>query len=104
MDITERKQLEGTLAKSEEKYRTILEEMKEGYYETDLAGNYTFFNDVICEKLGYSREELMGMNYRIYISPELVKKQSELFHKVYQTGKPIELFSGEQVRKDGKRI
>lgn len=28
----------------EERARTILENIQEGYYEVDLAGNYTFFN------------------------------------------------------------
>ncbi|MCJ7515200.1 MAG: PAS domain S-box protein [Dehalococcoidia bacterium] len=89
---------------TEDKYRTIMEDMKESYYELDLAGNFIFFNDACCRQLGYSREELMGMNYRVYIPPELVKKQSELYNKVYQTGKPNELFSVEQIRKDGKRL
>jgi diguanylate cyclase (GGDEF)-like protein/PAS domain S-box-containing protein len=103
-NITEKEGLKDIAQTMEDKYRTIMEDMSESYYETDLAGNFTFFNDALCRQLGYSREELMGMNYRVYIPLELVKKQSELFHKVYQTGKPNELYSGEQVRKDGKRI
>jgi len=104
MDITGHKELEKTLARSEEKYRTILEEMKEGYYETDLAGNYTFFNDVICEKLGYSREELMGMNFQVHTDPEDIKKISDAYYEVYRTGKPLKWFSPPQIRKDGARI
>ena len=65
-DITERKQAEDELRKSEERYRTILEDIDEGYYENDLAGNFTFVNDAECRDLGYSREELIGMNYRQY--------------------------------------
>ena len=60
-DITERKQADETLRESEEKYRSILESIQEGYYEIDLAGNLTFFNDSLCLLLGYSKEELMGM-------------------------------------------
>ena len=104
LDITERKQAEQALAKSEERYRTILEEMKEGYYETDLVGNYTFFNDVICEKLGYSREELMGMNFQVHTDPEDVKKITDAYFEVYRTGKPLKWFSPAQIRKDGTRI
>ncbi|MBU0733421.1 MAG: transporter suffix domain-containing protein [Proteobacteria bacterium] len=48
---------------SEEKYRTILESIQEGYYELDLTGNYTFFNDALCKIRGYPRDELMGMNF-----------------------------------------
>jgi len=34
------------LRQSEERYRTIIQEMEEWYLETDLAGNIIFFNDV----------------------------------------------------------
>ena len=44
-DINERKRIEEMLRQSEEKYRTILENIEDGYYEVDLAGNFTFFND-----------------------------------------------------------
>ena len=66
-DITlGRKRAEDALKKSEDKYRSILENIEEGYFEVDLNGNFTFFNDSLCRLLGYSREELMGMNNRQY--------------------------------------
>ena len=65
---------EADLRQSEEKYRTILENMQDGYFEVDLAGNFTFFNDALCRILGYSKEELMGMNYRQYTDKENAKK------------------------------
>ena len=73
-DITERKKAEESLRQSEEKYRTILEEIQEGYFEVDLAGNFTFFNDSLCRFFGYSKEELMGMNYRQYTDKETLRK------------------------------
>jgi diguanylate cyclase (GGDEF)-like protein/PAS domain S-box-containing protein len=103
-ETTEKEKLEDNTPTIEDKYRTIMEDMKESYYEIDLAGNFTYFNDACCRQLGYSREELMGMNYRVYLPPELVKKQSQLYNQVYRTGKPNELFFVEQIRKDGKRI
>ncbi len=53
-------QLRKRSAKSETSYRTIIETIEEGYYEMDRAGNFTFFNDRVCEILGYSRDELGG--------------------------------------------
>ncbi len=103
-DITERLQMEEALRRSEERYRTIMEEMEEGYYETDLAGNYTFFNDSLCKKLGYSREEMMGMNYQVHTEPEDLQKISEAYTEVYRKGKPLKWFSPAQIRKDGARI
>jgi PAS domain S-box-containing protein len=103
-DITERKQMEEALRRSEEKYRTILENMKEAYYEMDLAGNYTFFNDALCRHSGYSREELMGMSYKAYVPPEKIEDAFEIYNRVYRTGEPAEMIDVVQIRKDGKRI
>ena len=103
-DVTERKLTDEALRQSEEKYRTILQEMDEGYYEVDLAGNYTFFNDVICARLGYTREELMKMNYRVYTPEEDVKAVYKVYNEVYRTGKPRRWYPVVNVAKDGKRI
>ena len=65
-DITERKKTEEALRQSEEKYRNILENIEEGYYEVDLRGNFTFVNPAACRIHGYSKEELTGMNDRQY--------------------------------------
>ncbi len=43
VDITERKLAEEALRQSEEKYRTILDSIEDGYFEVDLGGNFTFF-------------------------------------------------------------
>ncbi len=103
-DITERRQAEDALRRSEERYRTILEEMEEGYYELDLAGNLTFFNDSMCRMLGYSRKELMGMNYRTYTPEEDVKAVFEKYNGVYRTGKPVKSLPYKTIRKDGSTV
>ena len=63
-EIAERKRAEEALRESEEKYRTILEAIEEGYYEVDIKGTHTFFNESLCRMFGYTRDELMGMTYR----------------------------------------
>jgi PAS domain S-box-containing protein len=103
-DITERKRMEEEVHQSEEKYRTILEDMQESYSEVDLEGNITFVNEAFCRNMGYSREELIGMNYSQYTPPELHEQIFRDFHKVYTTGKPLKEFYGQIIKKDGARI
>ncbi len=102
-DFTERKQVEESLSQSEEKYRAILENIEEGYYEVNLAGNFTFFNDSVCRILGYSREELIGMNNRQYTDKEHSEKLFKAFNKVFNTGGSSKGFDWQIIRKDGAR-
>ncbi len=99
--INERKKAEEALRVSEKKYRNILESIEEGYFEVDLKGNLKFFNDSVLRILGYSRQELMGMNNREYSTPEASKKIYEVFNKVYTTGKPSNISEYEVIQKDG---
>jgi PAS domain S-box-containing protein len=102
-DITERKQAEAILRESEEKYRTTLQSIEEGYYEVDLAGNLTFFNNALIRFSGYSKEELVGMNNRRFMTEEAAKKVFQVFGEVYQTGEPTNPFDWEMIRKDGTK-
>jgi len=103
-DITERENAEEALRQSEERYQTLLEEMEEGYYEVDMAGNFTFVNNAMSRILGYSRDELIGMNYKIYTPEENVKPVFEAYNRVYRTGEPLKWFPMVEVRKDGTRL
>ena len=91
------------LHKSEEKYRTIIENIHEGYFEIDLAGNFTFFNDSMCRCLGYSPKELMDMNYKKYTDKENAKKLFKTYNETYKTGTTSRLLEYEIIRKDGTR-
>jgi PAS domain S-box-containing protein len=100
-DVTERKQAEEALRQSEERYRTILEEMEDAYFEVDLGGHLTFVNDSVCRDLGYSREELIGMSYKNFTIEEDIESVFRVFNEVYQTGVPNKGFPWKTIRKDG---
>jgi diguanylate cyclase (GGDEF)-like protein/PAS domain S-box-containing protein len=102
-DITERKQAEESLRQNEEKYRTILENIQEVYFEVDLAGNFTFFNDSLCRMTECSREELLGANYTQFSDKENSKNVFLAFNKVYNTGESTEGFDWRITRKDGTK-
>ncbi len=100
-DVTERKKMEETVSQSEERYRTILDEMEDGYFEVDLAGNYTFVNDADCLLLGHSREELLGASFRDHMNKEDIEIVYNAFSRIYSTGKPERGISYRGIRPDG---
>jgi diguanylate cyclase (GGDEF)-like protein/PAS domain S-box-containing protein len=102
-DITERKQIEEKIRQSEERYRTIIEQMEDGYFETDLRGDFTFVNDAECRNLGYSREVLLGMNRKQYADEKNAKALYNLFAGVYKTGVPVKAHDLELTKKDGTK-
>ncbi|MFP4532964.1 MAG: PAS domain S-box protein [Desulfobacterales bacterium] len=103
IDITERKLAEEALRKSEEKYRAVLENIEDGYYEVDLAGNFTFFNDFVCRTSGRRPDEIMGINYREYTDAQNAKRLFQTFNEVYRTGIPSKAFDLEIIPKAGDR-
>ena len=100
-DITDRWKAEVALRASEEKYRSIIENIEEGYFEVDLKGNMVNFNDSACSILGYSREDLAGLNYREFMDEENAKKVFETFAAVFKTRQGAKLSNWSIRRKDG---
>ncbi len=98
------KYLEKELIKNEEKYRTILESITEGYFEVDIAGNITFFNSSLLKAIDYTSSELMGLNYRQFMSPETAQRVFREYNKAYRTGILPTPFDWQLVKKNGSTI
>ena len=75
--------------------------MSKTYFEVDIAGNFTFFNEALRRIFGYPAEELMGMNSRTYSVGEDARRLYQAFNEIYRTGKPTQDFSWQILRKDG---
>jgi two-component system cell cycle sensor histidine kinase/response regulator CckA len=92
------------LQESEEKYRTIVEGLEEGYFEIDLDSNLTFFNDPLCKILGYSPSDLSGKNTRTFTSPATILKMDEIYARLKKTGEPIRVTDYDAIGKTGDSI
>ncbi|RLB44107.1 MAG: hypothetical protein DRH12_00815, partial [Deltaproteobacteria bacterium] len=68
-DITEVKRAENALRESEEKYRLLVENLKEGVL-VEQDGNLKFTNPAIRRITGYSKEELHTMPWIDIVHPE----------------------------------
>ena len=99
-DISERKTAEQAIRESEEKYHNILEGIEEGYFEVDLSGTLTSYNNAICRILGCCPDELRAKNYRNFISHITARKIKGVFKKVYKTGRPARVLNCEVITKD----
>jgi two-component system cell cycle sensor histidine kinase/response regulator CckA len=91
------------LKESEQRYRTILEDIEDGYYEVDLSGNLTRFNDSMCNIMGYPKGEPTGINFRHFTIDEDIGEVFEAFNRAYSTRKPEKIIDHGIVRKDGSR-
>ena len=92
------------LQESEEKYRTIVEGLEEGYFEIDLDRNLTFFNDPLCKILGYPRNDLTGKNTRTFTSASTIRKMDEIYARVQKTADPIRVTDYDAIGKTGDSI
>jgi len=104
-DISERKKSEEALEKSEEMFRTLMEEAPISICNTDLKGKITFINKRFEEAMGYSREELVGKNgFKIGIMSDETLKSFKKRMKERLMGKPSRILEGQFKRKDGEWI
>lgn len=69
IDITARKKAEQELQRSEEQYRTLVEQIHDGVYVIQ-DGAMRFVNDACAQSVGYSVRELIGKEVRELIAPE----------------------------------
>jgi PAS domain S-box-containing protein/putative nucleotidyltransferase with HDIG domain len=103
-DVTERKEAEEALRKSEQQLRFITDHVMDVVWSTDLAGNFTFVTPSAERNIGYSVEEMLSLNFSQIITPESHKMAMDLIstHLKMETREPI-MIEMEQICKDGSR-
>ncbi len=71
IDITEHRQMEDALQKSEQNYRELVENSNSIILRWDRNGNITFFNEFAQKFFSYSEREILGKNVVGTIVPEI---------------------------------
>ncbi len=64
IDVTERKRAEEALSQSETRYRILHENLRDAFVQIDMDGRITEFNDIFCQMLGYSPDEIIALPYK----------------------------------------
>jgi PAS domain S-box-containing protein len=100
-DISSRKEAERAIRDSEQRYRELVESIDDILYVTDGTGKITYLNKALERISGYTRDELLQKNYMELLTPESLRKVTELF-KTQRKGSDVGLFEISIVDKDGK--
>ena len=103
-DITERKQAEQDIRESEAKYRTLVDEVNEGFYISDLQGIFTFANGALARILGFEDPKaIIGHRFQEFVPPEKVSELGEQYQAVLKAGIGSGLISTEVICQDGSK-
>ncbi|MHB8104291.1 MAG: PAS domain S-box protein [Dehalococcoidales bacterium] len=103
-DITERKQMVEALRESEERYRTIFKSANDILILFDNKGRIVDINTKIEDIAGYTREEVVGQDFRL-LYKMMPKKSLAILAKNFlkmMIGKDVPFFDVEMTTKGGE--
>jgi PAS domain S-box-containing protein len=99
-DITEQKKDEKTLKDSEANFRALFETSGDPMFVHDFKGKIMNANSVACEKLGYTRKEMLALTLRDIDIPENAKLMPGRMRELIRKGRVV--FEGAHITKDGR--
>ena len=86
-----------------DRYRVFIEDVADGFFETDLKGNFLYFNNALCRIFDYPREHIQNHGYRKFMDAENAEIALKRFNTIYRTGQGETGIIWQIVRKDGER-
>lgn len=85
-----------------DRYRVFIEDVADGFFETNLNGDFKFFNDSLCRIFGFSRAEIKDQNYSKFMDGENALIAYENFNKIFKAGEGSADLTWQIVGKNGK--
>jgi len=91
------------LAESEDKYRTLVEEMRDGYFVNE-GGKIIYANRSFCRMHGYRRSEVIGRTYTDFVAPESLEEIKRIYEKRLTGADSREQYVYFRLHKDGRSL
>jgi PAS domain S-box-containing protein len=99
-DITDRLKNQEALAKSEEQFRRVIQNLQEGLFVIQDE-KFVFVNEAIVSILGYTVEEMIGRLFYVIVPDDMVEKIHSRFVQRVQGVKGSWSYEVELLHKDG---
>jgi PAS domain S-box-containing protein len=103
-DVTEKKKSEMALRESETRYREIFDNANDIIYTHDLKGNFTSLNQTGELLTGYSKSEVIKLNFAEVVVPEQMEVARQMLARKLQNNEVSTVYELDIVSKQGKRL
>jgi PAS domain S-box-containing protein len=103
-DITEHKNIEKALSKSEERFRSVALNAGEWIWETDTQGHYVYCSPSVENILGFKPEELLGKCFYDLFCPDCREEYKKSAFEVFSRKESFNNFFNRNTHKDGHEV
>ncbi|CAA9519643.1 MAG: Serine phosphatase RsbU, regulator of sigma subunit [uncultured Rubrobacteraceae bacterium] len=103
-DITERRRIEEILRESEERFRATFEHAAVGAAQVGIDGRWLRVNRRLCEIVGYTHDEMLGMTFADITHPEDLEADLEQTRAMLRGESQTYTMEKRYVRKDGRTV
>lgn len=93
--------LHAQVVESEERYRSVVENIRDGIFQTDAQGRLTYLNPAWEEITGFSVKESLGVNFLAFIHPEERDAHAAYFAPLIRGEQPYVRHLVRHLTKDG---
>ena len=71
----------------QDRYRVFLQDVADAFFETNIQGDFVFFNDALCRIFGYARDEIEHRNFRRFMDSANADYAFKSFNSMFENRK-----------------